>query len=323
MVIIGGITRLTGSGLSITEWKVVTGTFPPLNDLQWQEEFAKYKQSPQFQKLNSSFSIEDFKGIYRWEYIHRLLGRLIGIVFILPFIYFLFTKQIDRKLLPKLIAVFLLGAFQGFLGWYMVKSGLVDDPYVSHYRLAIHLMTAFITFGYLFWVIQDLKYTGVQSINVVTKGPLRLSIFAFVLIVVQSIYGAFVAGLHAGYAYNTWPMMGNEWMASAVSMGFEKGGIKSLFDNLATVQFIHRTIAILIFCIAIFLWLKRNNILLNLNENQKSSVSLSFYLISIQAILGIYTLIYSVPFWSAVLHQTGGFAVFAAGIYQILRFIRG
>ena len=152
MVVIGGITRLTGSGLSITEWKVITGTLPPLNETDWQLEFAQYQLSPQFQKINSDFNIEDFKQIYFWEYFHRLIGRMIGIVFIIPFLYFYFKKQIDKKLLPKLIIIFLLGAWQGFLGWYMVKSGLQNNPFVSHYRLAIHLVNAFLTFGYIFWL---------------------------------------------------------------------------------------------------------------------------------------------------------------------------
>jgi cytochrome c oxidase assembly protein subunit 15 len=323
MVVIGGVTRLTGSGLSITEWKLVTGTFPPVNDIQWQEEFSEYQQSPQFQKINSAFGIDEFKNIYWWEYIHRLLGRLIGIVFIVPFVYFYLKKQIDKKLLPKLVVIFLLGALQGFLGWYMVKSGLVDNPYVSHYRLAIHLITAFITFGYLFWVIEDLKSEEITEKSKTHKGVLQLSILTFGLVLIQIIYGGFVAGLHAGYAYNTWPMMGDEWVAASVSMAFEKNGITSLFDNLATVQFIHRTVAILIFSLILYVWLKRNNAGWNLSAGQKTSISLSFYLATIQVLIGIYTLIYSVPFWSAVLHQAGGFAVFAAIILQVHRLARG
>ena len=272
MVVIGGITRLTGSGLSITEWKVITGTFPPLNEIQWQEEFSKYQQSPQFQLINSGFGIEDFKNIYWWEYLHRLIGRLLGMVFIIPFFYFLIKKQISKQLLPKLIIIFLLGAWQGFLGWYMVKSGLMNAPYVSHYRLAIHLVNAFITFGYIFWVSQDLKYGTNENTNV-SKSIKRLSILTFTLLIIQITYGAFVAGLHAGQVYNTWPMMGDEWMASSVSAAFAHDGIISLVNDISTVQFIHRTLALIVFGLILYMLLKRKNAGWNLSNEQLFAIN--------------------------------------------------
>jgi len=256
MVVIGGITRLTGSGLSITEWKIITGTFPPLNEAQWQQEFAQYKLSPQFQKINSHFSIEEFKNIYWWEYLHRLVGRMIGLVFIIPFLFFWFKKHIDKKLLPKLIIIFLLGAWQGFLGWYMVASGLQNNPFVSHYRLAIHLINAFITFGYIFWVALDLHFEKKEK-STVNKNVLRLSIVTFILLIVQIIYGAFVAGLHAGQIFNTWPKMGDEWIASSVISAFKNDGINSLVNEISTVQFIHRTLGLVVFCMIFFLWISR------------------------------------------------------------------
>lgn len=323
MVIIGGITRLTGSGLSITEWKVITGTFPPMNELQWQEEFMKYQQSPQFQKINSEFSIEEFKSIYWWEYIHRLLGRLLGIVFIVPFFYFLANKQISKQLLPKLIVIFLLGAWQGFLGWYMVKSGLLNEPYVSHYRLAIHLINAFITFGYIFWVSLDLKYGTASNSNKNLKPILRLSLITFVLLTIQIIYGGFVAGLHAGHVYNTWPMMGDEWVASSVSAAIERIGFISLFSDISTVQFVHRTLAIIVFCFILFMWVKRKNVTWNLNTSQKFSINLSMGFALMQVLLGIFTLLYNVPVWLGVVHQAGAFVIFAAAIFQIHRIAKG
>ena len=318
MVVIGGITRLTGSGLSITEWKVITGTFPPLNEIQWQEEFSKYQQSPQFQLINSGFGIEDFKNIYWWEYLHRLIGRLLGMVFIIPFFYFLIKKQISKQLLPKLIIIFLLGAWQGFLGWYMVKSGLMNAPYVCHYRLAIHLVNAFITFGYIFWVSQDLKYGTNENTNV-SKSIKRLSILTFILLIIQITYGAFVAGLHAGQVYNTWPMMGDEWMASSVSAAFTHAGIISLVNDISTVQFIHRSLALIVFGLILYMWLKRKNAGWNLSNEQKFAINLSMIFVLIQALLGIFTLLYNVPVWLGVVHQAGAFVIFAAMIFQIHR----
>lgn len=321
MVVIGGITRLTGSGLSITEWKVITGTVPPLNETEWQLEFAQYQLSPQFQKINSDFNINDFKQIYFWEYFHRLIGRMIGIVFIVPFLYFYFKKQIDKKLLPKLLFIFLLGAWQGFLGWYMVKSGLQNNPFVSHYRLAIHLVNAFLTFGYIFWVAQDLRYP--KQKKSASKTALWLSIAVFILLLVQITYGAFVAGLHAGHIFNTWPKMGDEWIASSVGATFESEGLSSIFNSLATVQFIHRALALIVCCLLFVIWLYRKNRSWELKTQQISSVNISMMIIVMQILLGIFTLLYSVPVWLGVIHQAGAFVIFAALIYQIHRIAKG
>jgi len=165
MVVVGGITRLTHSGLSISNYKLISGTLPPMNEAVWQEAFDLYKQYPEYQKLNTHFTLEDFKDIYFWEWLHRFIGRLIGLVFIIPFLYFLITKQLSKPTIKKAIVLLGLGAFQGFLGWYMVKSGLVDNPDVSHYRLAAHLITAFITFAYTFWVAMDLMFPDKKQID--------------------------------------------------------------------------------------------------------------------------------------------------------------
>jgi len=158
MVVVGGITRLSGSGLSITEWNVIMGAVPPLSQQDWQDTYQKYQQSPQFQKVNYDMKLDEFKSIFFWEYLHRLIGRLLGIVFIIPFFYFLVKKKLESNLIKKLLVIFLLGGLQGFIGWYMVKSGLIDNPHVSHYRLATHLITAFITFGFTFYVALGLIY---------------------------------------------------------------------------------------------------------------------------------------------------------------------
>jgi cytochrome c oxidase assembly protein subunit 15 len=321
MVVIGGITRLTGSGLSITEWKVITGTIPPLNEQQWLDEFGKYQLSPQFQKINSSFGLDDFKHIYWWEYLHRLIGRMIGLVFIVPFIYFYTRKQISKQLLPKLIVIFLLGAWQGFLGWYMVSSGLVDNPFVSHIRLAIHLVNAFITFGYIFWVAQDLRFEG-RPRSAASKKVLWLTAATLVLLTVQITYGAFVAGLHAGHVFNTWPKMGDEWIASSVSMSFSTEGFRAIYNGIAVVQFIHRTVALTVLLLVIYTWLNRNSLSWNLDAGQRSAITLSLVFLSLQVLLGIFTLLLSVPVWLGVLHQAGAFIIFACMVFQLHRISR-
>ena len=241
--------------------------------------------------------------------------------------FFLFFGQKKNlqfsNLLPQLILIFLLGAWQGFLGWYMVKSGLTSNPYVSHYRLAIHLINAFITFGYIFWVSQSLKFSNDTQPNASAKPVLKLSIFTFVLLTLQIIYGAFVAGLHAGQIYNTWPKMGDEWIASSTIIGFEKGGILSLVNDISVVQFIHRTLALVVFGLITYLFFKRNHAKWNLSGQQKYALSLSMVFVVMQVLLGIFTLLYNVPVWLGVVHQAGAFVIFAAMIYQIHRLAKG
>ena len=214
LVIIGGITRLTQSGLSMVEWKLIMGSIPPLNDAQWQETFEKYKQFPEYSIVNYAFTLDEFKSIFWWEYVHRMLGRLTGLVFIIPFTIFVMQNRVDRQMLKKLLFILLLGAFQGFLGWFMVKSGLVKDPHVSHLRLAAHLITAFIVIGFILWtifsIIKPTRYPKVDNkLGWIIKS-------GFSLLILQIIYGAFMAGLKAGLYYNTWPMMGDVWLPTEV-----------------------------------------------------------------------------------------------------------
>ena len=318
MVVVGGITRLTGSGLSITEWKVVTGVVPPLNQAEWESEFFKYQQIPQYQLINSNFTLDDFKFIYFWEYIHRLIGRTIGLVFLYGLFTYYMRGVISKELMPRILFMFVLGGIQGFLGWYMVSSGLTANIRVSHIRLAIHLTFAFITFGYIFWValtqLFPVKYTNNDAYTRYKKYGWTL----LGLVILQVIYGAFVAGTKAGLVYTTWPMMEGEWVPDSISYMLHKDGVGSLINNLASVQFIHRSLAYLITVIVIMLivkvWKDRQ-----LEAGQKKSAYLLGGLIVVQIVLGIYTLLNSVPVALGVIHQATAFFVFATTIYFIYR----
>jgi cytochrome c oxidase assembly protein subunit 15 len=310
MVIIGGITRLTGSGLSITEWKPVMGAIPPLNENEWSEAFHKYQQIPQFQKINSSFTLDDFKSIFWWEYIHRLLGRLIGVVFIVPFLIFYFRGMFDNKTIRKVLFLFLLGALQGLIGWLMVKSGLTERTSVSHIRLAIHLITAFITFGFTFYFALELL---VRTPIVRTNNFRNFTRPLFFLITIQIIYGAFVAGLHAGKIYTTYPLMNGQLFPDG--MFFMNPSFSNFFNNPVMVQFIHRNLAGMIFISAIILLLRWNK--LNLTQLQKRASKIFLFALCIQVTLGILTLITGVNIPLAVLHQSGAFVLFSSGVYLL------
>jgi cytochrome c oxidase assembly protein subunit 15 len=317
MVVVGGITRLTGSGLSITEWKVVTGTIPPLNELQWNAEFEKYKQIPQFKSVNAHFTLSDFKFIYFWEYIHRLFGRMIGLVFIIGLLYFYVRKAIPKGLMPKLILMFVLGGIQGFLGWYMVASGLSQNIRVSHIRLAIHLTFAFITFGYIFWVALTQLYNRKVS-NATELTSFRKHAFTLLLLLtLQVIYGAFVAGTKAGWTYNTWPKMGVDWVPESIGFAWTNDGISSLINNLASIQFIHRGLAYILAFFIIIYSIKLFKT--NLNPGQKNAVWFLLAGIFMQVLLGILTLLMQVPLWLGVMHQAVAFFLFAGVIYLLHR----
>ncbi len=312
MVVIGGITRLTGSGLSITQWKLVTGTLPPLNEIQWMREFDEYKLTPQFQKINSHFELTDFKNIYWWEYFHRLVGRSIGLVFLIPFLYFLIRKKLERSLIPKLVIVFFLGGLQGFIGWYMVSSGLVDNPFVAHYRLALHLVTAFITFGYTLWIALSLMTKEELNTPAFVRNFSWIILFAILL---QLIYGAFVAGTKAGYIYNTFPKMGSTFIPS--EMGTLQPAWLNLFENTITLQFIHRNIAYLLTLMVIVLWIYslRNK----LHPVLQSAVQLMMLIVMFQVVLGIITILnlHLNPVFLGSLHQFGALMVFTVGVYLV------
>lgn len=308
MVVIGCITRLTGSGLSITEWKIVTGTLPPLSEDAWQKEFNAYKQIPQYKLINQDFTLSDFKSIFWWEYIHRLLGRIIGIVFFVPFIWFLIRKKLPEGFIKKAIILFALGGLQGFLGWFMVKSGLSENVHVSHYRLAIHLISAFTVFGFTFWYALDvLSPSGGGKRDSAGGGLKKISILLFAVVILQIIYGAFVAGLKAGYGYPTWPKMGDEWIPSDITV--LEPVWKNFVEGHAGVQFIHRYIAYVIVLLVGILFFRSGKP--DIPPEQKTIINVLMLIVLMQFTLGVITLLYGVPIVIAVLHQTGAFFLFA------------
>jgi cytochrome c oxidase assembly protein subunit 15 len=298
MVVIGGITRLTQSGLSMVHWKPLH-FLPPLNETQWQEEFAAYQTSPEFQHFNTHFTLSDFKSIYFWEYLHRLIGRIMGLVFFIPFVYFYVTQKIESKrLLGQLLLIFIWGGLQGFLGWYMVKSGLVDNPHVSHYRLALHLFTAFTMISYMYWVVLTLKYPrGHAPREWITKLPI---VFYF-LILFQIVYGAFTAGLKAGYVYSTYPLMQHSFFPQDAVQALKTYGWISVFENHATVQFTHRWLGFLLLVLIIGIYFKLRN-RMTAQTFQKAYQTVVFFLM-VQFTLGVLTLLLHVPISLAVLHQ--------------------
>lgn len=314
MVVIGGITRLTESGLSMVNWNLFMGSIPPLNEQEWLETFNQYKEYPEYQKVNFYFTLEEFKSIFFWEYLHRLIGRIIGLVFIIPFIYFLIKKKLNKKLVKECVAILLMGAFQGFLGWWMVKSGLVDNPDVSHYRLAIHLITAFLTFAYTFWVALKLMYPEKNNV----QAPLMRKgiIFLLLLTIIQIVYGAFVAGLNAGFVINTWPKMGGVWIAESVTA--LEPLILNFIDGIGGVQFIHRYLAYIVVLVVFVLLFISNKY--NLSLRQKNSLKAILLVVSIQFILGVFTLLYAVPITLGVLHQVGAFLLLGTIVYSLSTF---
>ena len=315
MVIIGGVTRLTHSGLSMVNWHLIMGTIPPLNEAQWQEAFGLYKTSPEYLKINSDFTLDEFKSIFFWEYLHRLIGRVLGLFFIIPFIYFLIKKKLNKKLKIQSTILLLMGAMQGAIGWWMVKSGLVDRPDVSHYRLAIHLITAFLTCAYIVWIVLPLIYTNNNAGN---STLFRLNIGLLILIVLQIIYGAFVAGLDAGIGFNTWPKMGDKWIADAVFS--LKPFWKNFTEGVFGIQFVHRTLAFIIVVYVFFVWKISKNF--TLTKTQKEALILSFSIVLLQTVLGIFTLVLVVPFSLALIHQVTAFFLLLSVVYSLFVFKR-
>jgi cytochrome c oxidase assembly protein subunit 15 len=317
MVLVGGITRLTHSGLSISDYKLIHGTLPPMNEQEWQEAFELYKQYPEYQKLNSHFDLEDFKDIYFWEWLHRVIGRFIGIVFIVPFLYFLITKKLDRPTIKKAIILLIMGGFQGFLGWYMVKSGLVDRPDVSHFRLAAHLTTAFITFAYSFWVALDLIYPDKKEVDKKLRNLIR---FGLVVLLIQIIWGAFVAGLDAGFIHNHWPLMSDGKLIHETVFIEHQPVIKNFFEGKSGVQFIHRYLAYVVVGIIVYIWFKTGQT--QRTALQEKGLKMLLALVFVQFVLGVLTLIYAVPLWLGIAHQIGAFFLLAAMTFTLHRFTK-
>jgi cytochrome c oxidase assembly protein subunit 15 len=307
MILLGGVTRLTDSGLSMVEWNPLMGIIPPLSQYDWQELFLKYQQFPEYQKINLGMTLGEFKVIFMYEYLHRVLGRLIGLLFFIPFVYFYFTRRISPQLLPKLLLMLFLGGCQGLMGWYMVKSGLIDVPHVSQYRLTAHLGLAIVIYSLIIW-------TALGLVNKTSAQPTGLGKPACILsglIFLMILSGGLVAGTRAGYAYSTWPLMGDSFIPAglyAMSPAW-----LSAFENITTIQFNHRMFA---YFIAVFLVVFS---VVALRKKISNKVRIGIYsmlfLLLVQITLGISTLVFYVPVAIAAAHQIGAVALLTATLF--------
>jgi heme a synthase len=297
-LLVGGATRLTESGLSIVEWKPVTGTLPPLSQEAWQAEFEKYKTIPQYRELNRGMSLEQFKTIYWWEWAHRLLGRLIGAVFLLPFLYFLWRGWIPKELKTPLWIIFGLGAVQGAVGWWMVSSGLTERTSVSQYRLAFHLTLACVIYAAIVWTLQRLwRLDGTLAMSL----QRLTAIVLIALILIQIYLGALVAGLDAGLTFNTWPLIDGAFIPTAERLWFETPWWRNLFENALTVQFNHRMLA---YFLAAVVLVHAADVVLKVDHHDAMAGALTLVaLVGLQAAIGILTLINQVPIGLALAHQ--------------------
>ncbi|MCC7168087.1 MAG: COX15/CtaA family protein [Rhodospirillales bacterium] len=315
MVVLGGLTRLTHSGLSMVEWQPLIGAIPPLSEAEWSIFFEKYKQFPEYQKLNKGMSLAEFKGIFWLEYFHRLWGRAMGLVFLLPFLWFLFTKRIDRKLAPKIALIFVLGGLQGALGWYMVKSGLVERPDVSQYRLTAHLGAAFLIQAVLIWVALSLlkpPATFADPARALNLGRWLAGLLA--LIVVTVLAGGLVAGTDAGFKFNTFPLMDGKLVPSHFLYP-ESPWWLNAFEDEATIQFHHRVLAIATLIVALASWWKGRAAALNATARQ--AIDAVGVMALLQVGLGIATLLLIVPVWLGSLHQAGAVLLFSLAVWAI------
>ena len=319
MVVVGGATRLTDSGLSITEWKPIVGIIPPLTDAAWHDVFEKYKQIPEYHIVNRGMSLEAFKAIFWWEWGHRFLGRIIGIVFFVPFVWFWWTRRIPRYLAPRLIALFLLGGLQGAIGWYMVRSGLVDRVDVSHYRLAVHLGVAIVILGLLLWTALDFGREARWAADATAGASHAWTAAALLgLIFLQVLLGALVAGLKAGLSHNTWPLMDGALIPSG--LGAMSPWYLNVFENVLTVQFNHRVaayvIAAVVLCHVASVWRSTGG------PHIRFSAGVLGLSILVQMGLGVWTLLAQVPLSLGLAHQAGAAMVFSLAVWHLHRIVR-
>lgn len=318
MVIVGGATRLTDSGLSITEWQPILGAIPPLSDADWQVAFEKYRQIPEYKLVNKGMSLSAFKFIYWWEWAHRFLGRLIGVAFFLPLVYFVARGTVRGALAAKLFGMFLLGGLQGAIGWYMVQSGLVDRIDVSQYRLALHLLVAALILVAVLWVAISIEPEAkVAHLRTVTRGQRRLAALVLGLVLLQIALGALVAGMKAGLAYNTWPLMDGQIIPRG--LGAMSPRWANLFENALTVQFNHRVMAYIITVLALVHWMSLRPAD---DERVRRASALLALSVLAQVGLGIWTLLAQVPLSLALAHQGLGFIVLALATLNYTRLVR-
>ncbi|MBF0127321.1 MAG: COX15/CtaA family protein, partial [Magnetococcales bacterium] len=312
MLALGGITRLTGSGLSMVEWQPVAGILPPTTRNDWQELFARYQQSPEFQHINHDMDLEGFKNIFWLEFHHRLVGRVTGLVFLLPFLFFLLRRKLERPLVSRLAGMFLLGGLQGVMGWLMVKSGLVDDPHVSPYRLTAHLGLAFLLYGWMLWTAMEL-YIGAEGrpTGRAPEAMAPISLGVLTLISVTVISGGFMAGAKAGYGYNTFPLMAGQWFPDAY---WEmQPAWRNFFENVATIQWDHRLLATLTLLAVVGYWDFGRRV----EPPPRIRVALRWLLIAVivQVVLGVATLLLLVPVQLAWAHQVWSMALFTIALF--------
>ncbi len=316
IVVVGGLTRLTGSGLSITRWDIVSGILPPFNKEEWTKAFDLYKEIPQYYLLNSNMTMNEFKVIYYWEYLHRILGRILGIFFLIPLVFIYMKKILNKRYNLNLFILFLLILIQGFVGWYMVKSGLIENTSVSHYRLALHLNLALILFSAIFWFFLNISSESDKIFFNFKKENIFQKLLIFLLFL-QITFGAFTSGLDAGKIYQTWPLMNNYFFPD--DLFFDSFVFPQIFSEPSFIQFIHRKLAYLIFiyvlCISIYIFYKRKNYLYN-------SVYFLLAMIFIQVTLGIFTLISGAHIIIASLHQISTIFLLISSIYFYFKCLR-
>lgn len=316
MVVVGGITRLTGSGLSMTDWHLVTDTFPPMTEAAWQQAFDAYKQFPEYKLINvhNNFQLADYKFIYFWEWFHRFIARILGLVFIIPFVYFLIKKKLDPETLKKCLILVALGILQGAIGWFMVLSGLQKNPDVSHFRLSLHLTWAFIIFAYTLWVALDLIYPNKTEVIL----PLRkLARITLIFILLQIIYGGFVAGLDAGFVHNHWPMMSDGQFFHDSIILEKDSWLLRFTEGKSGVQFVHRTMAYVVVGLILLLFFISKKY--TLSKEQKNGLNALLIVVFLQFILGVLTLLNHVPLWLGVTHQAMAFFLLASITYTLHR----
>ena len=316
LVVLGGVTRLTGSGLSITDWRPVTGVLPPFSEQAWMQEFDAYRASPEYQKVNRGMSLDDFKVIYGYEYAHRLLARLLGLVFALPLAWFWMRGKIPPRLRWPLVGLLGLGMLQGYMGWYMVASGLVDVPRVSQYRLAAHLGLALVIYAIMFWLALGLLRPRAGNAAPAVRLGLR-PLLALVAITIVS--GAFVAGLRAGMIYNTFPTMGGQWVPDGLAA--LQPVWRNWFENAVTVQFTHRVLALATATLVLVLWLRA--LRLPLTFAQRVAFHGLAAMLVVQVTLGIKTLLAFVPVSLGAAHQGGAVLLLSAALFALHELSRG
>jgi cytochrome c oxidase assembly protein subunit 15 len=310
MILLGGVTRLTHSGLSMVEWKPLMGVIPPLTEQDWQATFEKYKQFPEYQKVNKGMSIDGFKQIFMYEYLHRVLGRLIGLIFAVPLVYFAVRRRLRPGHVPHLVALFFLGGLQGLLGWYMVKSGLVDNPRVSQYRLAAHLGVAVAIYAYMVWLAFDLLFARPEGAALAR--PLgRWSLVMTGLVYLMILSGALVAGTRAGLAYPTWPLMGDSFVPPGL-YGTSPAWL-AIFEDVVTIQFNHRMFA---YALVVLLCAFALRVYRGAHDGfGRLAAILLVAALAVQVVLGISTLLLHVPVWLATAHQGGAVILLTAALF--------